>query len=80
DISVFPSMNGTCGGLSVWNYAPYFESGAGNLFDRHSLGWTLGFFSNSSYRWTLPAWVKRAKVIMGLLELITEFYDRNGGR
>ena len=79
-MSVFPTINGTCGGLSVWNYGQFFEAGAGYLFDRRGMGWTVGFFSNNSYRWTLPTWFKRAKVVMGLLELVTEFYDRQGGR
>ncbi|GFO45561.1 protein fam69b-like [Plakobranchus ocellatus] len=64
----------------MWNYDPYLEPGAGHLFDRSGPGWAMGFFSNSSYRWSLPSWTKRAKVMMGLLELVTEFYDRDGGR
>ncbi|RUS87104.1 hypothetical protein EGW08_005104 [Elysia chlorotica] len=80
DLSVFPSINGTCGGLSMWNHGPYLELGAGPLFDLSGLSWTLGLFSNNSYRWMLPAWSKRAKVMVGLLEVVSEFYDRSEGQ
>ncbi|XP_055896522.1 divergent protein kinase domain 1A-like [Biomphalaria glabrata] len=77
DSTAVPHLNGSCGGISIW-HRPHLTTGD-NLY--HSKGpWPLSLFSSHAYRWTLPAWHKRAKVMLSLLELVEEMYEKNGVR
>ncbi|XP_005107722.1 divergent protein kinase domain 1A-like [Aplysia californica] len=72
-----PYLNGTCGQLTVW-HEPYNR--ARHVLYRRASPWPLSMFSDTAYRWTLPSWMRRAKVVMSLLELVEEMYEKEGVR
>ncbi|XP_059149893.1 divergent protein kinase domain 1B-like isoform X2 [Physella acuta] len=75
--SAIPHLNGTCGGLSVW-HRPHMLSGS--ILFRKDTPWPVRMFSTKAYRWTLPSWHHRAKVMLSLLEFVEEMYEKDGVR
>ncbi|BFZ20499.1 hypothetical protein BsWGS_23538 [Bradybaena similaris] len=72
-----PHLNGTCGGISIW-YNLHLSQGS-TLY-RRATPWPVSLLTNNAYRWTLPAWIYRARAMLSLIELAEELYDRDGVR
>uniref|UniRef100_A0A0B6Y0H3 FAM69 N-terminal domain-containing protein n=1 Tax=Arion vulgaris TaxID=1028688 RepID=A0A0B6Y0H3_9EUPU len=72
-----PHLNGTCGGISVWYYLYLME---GTSLYRKTTPWPISIFTSNFYRWTLPHWSLRAKVMLSLVELVEEMYEKDGVR
>nr|KAG5690912.1 hypothetical protein BaRGS_003403 [Batillaria attramentaria] len=67
---VFPSINGTCGSLFGFSLPEVSAIYDKNTFPLHLL-------SEKAYRWSLPSWEKRAKVAVGLLDLMFDIYEED---
>ncbi|XP_041369370.1 divergent protein kinase domain 1B-like [Gigantopelta aegis] len=71
---VFPHLNATCGSMYAFQYTPHI-----NLFDKTKTSWFKKVFTNS-YKWNLPAWPRRAKLSVGLLEFVMDIYEEYDNR
>ncbi|KAL8625898.1 hypothetical protein ACOMHN_012490 [Nucella lapillus] len=67
---IFPTLNGTCG--SVFGFQFPDES---KLYDKDLF--PLHLMSANAYRWFLPSWEQRAKVAVGVLDLMFDIYEEN---
>lgn len=77
DNTAIPHLNGSCGSISVWHYLHLNE---GSTLYTRATPWPFSIFASNTYRWTLPSWTRRAKVMLSLVELAEELYEKDGVR
>ncbi|CAL1540456.1 unnamed protein product [Lymnaea stagnalis] len=75
--SAVPHLNGTCGGISVWHRP---QMTLGTILYRRATPWPISLFTSNAYRWTLPNWYRRAKVMLSLLEFVEDINEKDGVR
>ncbi|PVD22324.1 hypothetical protein C0Q70_18134 [Pomacea canaliculata] len=69
--AVFPEINGTCGSLFGFNF-PQVSS----IFTKE-VSPILKLVSKNAFRWSFPSWEERARVAVGVLDLIFDIYEEN---
>ncbi|XP_070177305.1 divergent protein kinase domain 1B-like [Littorina saxatilis] len=66
----FPALNGTCGSLFGFQYPDVSAIYNKNVFP-------LNILSSSAHTWFLPSWQQRAKVAVGILDVMFDIYEDN---
>ncbi|CAE1332201.1 unnamed protein product [Acanthosepion pharaonis] len=71
DNDAFPRINGTCGSVYAIEHVPNDR-----LYNVKSNSW-LSLFLSDAYHWQFPAWKQRAKMSIGMIELIMDIFEKN---
>ena len=71
DNDAFPRINGTCGSVYAVEHVPNDR-----LYNVKSNNW-LSYFLSDAYHWQFPAWKQRAKMSIGMIELIMDIFEKN---